>query len=159
MLKLTVAVLAVVLAGTASAGWRSLRVDGSSEAGFAESLAAFKEKLPRARAHVFGEALKDIWVQGTKDAEAEQREYTASDYYRQLDSLGYEQVVTFTDPTGDTARMRFKAAMQTVYARPYAPVSTARMTAAYALGSYSNTAERHYQTPQDEERQMCGQCR
>ena len=33
MLKLTVAVLAVALAGTASAaGWRSLRVDGSSEA-------------------------------------------------------------------------------------------------------------------------------
>lgn len=66
MPKLTVAVLAVVLAGTASAaGWRSLRVDGSSEDAFAQSLAAFKEKLSPERRHVFGEALKDIWVQGT----------------------------------------------------------------------------------------------
>ena len=111
MLKLTVAVLAIVLAGTASAtGWRSLRVDGSSEAAFAESLAAFKKKLSPARRHVFGEALKDIWVQGTKDAEVEQREYTASEYYRQVDGLGYEEVVTFTDPTGDTAQMRYRAA-------------------------------------------------
>lgn len=109
MPKLTVAVLAIVLAGTASAGgWRSLRVDASSEAAFAESLAVFKEKLPLARRHVFGEALKDIWVQGTKNAEAEQREYTASEYYRRLDGLAYEEVVTVTDPTGDTAKTRYR---------------------------------------------------
>ena len=43
MLKLTVAVLAVALAGTASAaGWRSLRIDGSSDASFTTSLAAFQ---------------------------------------------------------------------------------------------------------------------
>ncbi len=42
MLKLTVAVLAVVLAGTASAErWRDLRVDASSEDAFAKSLEAF----------------------------------------------------------------------------------------------------------------------
>jgi hypothetical protein len=85
-------------------------------------LAAFKEKLPRARAHVFGEALKDIWVQGAKSAEAARREYTTSDYYRQLDGLGYEQVVELTDPTGDTAQTRYKAAKQAVYA--YAHVGT-----------------------------------
>src|SRR5688572_22616409 len=101
MLKITVAVLAVALAGTASAAkWRDLRVDGSSEAAFAQSLEAFKEKLSPARRYVFGEALKDIWVQGVKAAESEQREYTAADYYRQVDGLAYEQVVTFTDPTG-----------------------------------------------------------
>ena len=45
MLKLTVAVLAVALAGTASAaGWRSLRVDASSEAAFEQSLAVFKDE-------------------------------------------------------------------------------------------------------------------
>jgi len=117
MLKLTVALLAVVLAGTASAaGWKSLRLDASSEAAFAQSLTVFKDKLSPARRLVFGDALKDIWLQGTMDSAALQREYTASDYYRQLDGLGYEEVVTFTDPTGATARMRYKVAKQVAYA-------------------------------------------
>jgi hypothetical protein len=107
MLKFTVAALAFAFASSASAaGWKSLRVDGSSEAAFAQSLEAFKEKLSPVRRYVFGEALKDIWLQGTKKAEAEQREYTASDYYRQVDGLGYEEIVTLTDPTGETARQR-----------------------------------------------------
>jgi hypothetical protein len=109
MLKLTVVVLAVALAGTASADrWRNLRIDGSSEAAFAASLATFKEKLSPARQYVFGNALKDIWVQGTQKAEAEQSEYTASDYYRQIDGLGYEEVITLTDPTGATAKARLR---------------------------------------------------
>jgi hypothetical protein len=107
MLKLTVAMVAIALAGTASAaGWRSLKVDGSSEDAFAQSLAEFKEELSAPRAYAFGEALKDIWVQGVQAAEAEQREYTAADYYRQVDGLRYGQVVTFTDPTGKTAKRR-----------------------------------------------------
>ena len=109
MVKLTVVVLAVALAGTASAErWRNLRVDGSSEAAFAESLAVFKEKLSPARQYVFGKALEDIWVQGTQKAEADQSEYTASDYYRQIDGLGYEEVVTLPDPTGATAKTRLR---------------------------------------------------
>ena len=61
MLKITVAVLAVALAGTASAGgWRDLRIDGSSEASFAESMEAFKEKLPRDRLYVFVLAMQEI---------------------------------------------------------------------------------------------------
>jgi hypothetical protein len=111
MLKLTIAVLAVALAGTASAaGWRSLRVDASSEAAFEQSLAEFKEELNAARRHVFGEALKDIWVAGALDAEAQEREYTAAEYYSELDGLSYEQVVNFTDPSGKTARNRYRAA-------------------------------------------------
>jgi hypothetical protein len=107
MLKLTIAVVAIALAGTASAeNWKDLRVDGSSEDAFAQSLAEFKEKLSPARAYVFGGALKDIWIQGVKAAEAEQREYTASDYYAQVDGLRYEQVVTLADPTGATAKSR-----------------------------------------------------
>jgi hypothetical protein len=111
MLKLTIAVLAVVLASSASAaGWRDLRVDASSEEAFAKSLESFKDELSPARRYVFGEALKDIWVQGVKAAEAERRDYTAEDYYAQIDGLGYDEIVTFTDPTGDTAKSRYRAA-------------------------------------------------
>ena len=107
MLKLTVAVLTLALAGVANAdGWRSLRVDASSEAAFEQSVAVFQEKLSPARQQVFGQALLDIWRQGTADAEANQREYTASDYQRQLHGLSYEEIVTFTDPTGATAKAR-----------------------------------------------------
>ena len=111
MLKLVVAMLAVALAGTASAaGWRALRVDGSSEEAFAKSLEAFREKLSPARVYVFGEALKDIWTQEAKAAEVEQRAYTAAEYYARLDGLTYEGVVTLTDPTGETAKDRYRAA-------------------------------------------------
>lgn len=112
MLKLTIAVLTVALAGTASAaGWRSLRVDASSEAAFEQSLAEFKEELNAPRRHVFGEALKDIWIARALAAEAEEREYTADEYYQELDGLSYEEVVTLTDPTGKTARSRHRAAV------------------------------------------------
>ncbi len=128
MLKLTVAVLAVALAGTASAaGWRSMRVDGSSESGFQESVAALQAKLPEVRRYVFALALQDIWVQGAKGAEAEQREYTASEYFRQLDGLGYKEVVTLTDATGDTADMRFRR----VHVHLYSPSRAARQVWSY----------------------------
>jgi hypothetical protein len=111
MLKLMVTVFAIALAGTAgAAGWRDLRVDATSEGAFEQSLAVFKDKLSAPRRHVFGEALKDIWVAGTQAAKAEQREYTAADYYRQLDGLTYEEVVNFIDPTGETAKVRYRAA-------------------------------------------------
>jgi hypothetical protein len=111
MLKQAVAVLAIALAGTAgAAGWKSLRVDGSSEESFAKSVAVFNEKLSPARRYVFGQALMDIWLAGTKDAAANQGQYTAADYYRQLDGLSYGEVVTFTDPTGDTAERRYREA-------------------------------------------------
>jgi hypothetical protein len=104
-------VLVVALAGAANAaGWRSLRVDGSSNTSFAKSVAEFEQKLSPARHHVFVLALHDIWNKGTKTAEANQREYTADEYVRQLDGLGYEEVVTLTDPTGDTAEARYRGA-------------------------------------------------
>jgi hypothetical protein len=110
VLKLTVAVLATALAGAANAaGWRSLRLDAHDEASFKKSVAAFEEQLTPARRYAFKLALKDIWNQGTRAAAADQREFTATDYLRQLDGLGYEQVVTFTDPSGKTAR-RYRAA-------------------------------------------------
>ena len=111
MLRLTVVVVAIAQAGSASAaGWKSLTVDGSSEEAFAQSLAAFKEKLSPARTVVLAQALKDIWLEGMEGAEAEQREYTDADYYRQVDGLVYKQVVNFTDPTGKTAKDRYRVA-------------------------------------------------
>jgi hypothetical protein len=118
MLKITLALLAVALAGTASAaGWRSLRVDASSETAFEQSLAQFMEELNAPRRHVFGEALKDIWVAGSLAAGAEEREYTAAEYYRALDGLTYEQVVEFTDATGKTAKNRYRAAVAAAVGR------------------------------------------
>jgi hypothetical protein len=127
MLKLTVAMVAFTLAGAASAAnWKDLRVDGSSEAAFAHSLAAFKDKLSPARQQVFGEALKDIWVKGVKAAEAEQRQYTANDYYAQLDGMGYEEVVTLADPTGEITRARYREANLSARARAPQNPSLAR---------------------------------
>ena len=115
MLKLTVAVLAVVLAGTANAaGWRSMRIDGSSEASFTQSVEAFKDKLPRSRWYAFDRVLQHIWLQETQAAAAEQREYTRDDYLRQLDGLTYNEVGRVLDPTGELAQ-QYRA--QYFYAR------------------------------------------
>jgi hypothetical protein len=114
MLKLAVAVLALALAGTAAAGWRDLRVDASSEAAYQRSLAVFKEELSAERQYVFQRALMDIWIQGTTDAKANQRDYTAGDYYEQLHGLSYEEVVTLSDPTGETAKARARDAKNSV---------------------------------------------
>jgi hypothetical protein len=115
MLKLTIAALAVALASTAAAGWRDLRIDGRSEASFAESMEAFKEKLPTARHYVFVLAMQEIWVQGVEAAKATDREYTAVEYFRQTNGLGYDDVVTLLDPTGKTAKARYRVGL--VYAR------------------------------------------
>jgi hypothetical protein len=101
MVKITIALLAVVIAGTASAaGWRNLRIDASSEASFKESVAAFQDKLTPSRRVAFARSLQDIWLQGTKLAGEQQREYTDADYLRQVHGLRYEEVVKLTDPTG-----------------------------------------------------------
>ena len=123
MRKLMVGVLWVALTSTAGAeGWRDLRVDGSSEEAFARSLEAFKDKLSPARRYVLAEALKDIWSQGAQAAAAEQREYTERDYYAELDGLGYKGIVTLTDPSGDTAKDRYRtASLSNRYSRPSMP--------------------------------------
>jgi hypothetical protein len=124
MLKQAVAVLAIALAGTASAaGWKDLRVDGSSEAAFKESLAVFYDELSPERRHVFQSALTDIWLQGTAAAKADHREFTVSEYQLQLDGLSYDEVVSFTDPSGDTAKERYREAKRTTATNSAPPVS------------------------------------
>ena len=104
MLKLIVAGLAIVLAGAANAaGWRNLRIDASSEAAYSESVVTFQKKLSPSRRVAFARSLQDIWVHGTQRATAERREYTQTDYLSEIDGLGYKEVVTLTDPTGDKA--------------------------------------------------------
>jgi hypothetical protein len=101
MLKLTVAVLAVALASSASAaGWRKLRIDASSEAAFDQSVATFQQKLSPSRRAAFPLLLEDIWNHGSQLAEEQQRDYTRAEYLQQLHGLGYEEVVTLVDPTG-----------------------------------------------------------
>ena len=112
MLKLTVAVLAIAVAGSAAAaGWRSLRIDASSEASFTKSMATFEAELEPARYHVLVQALQDVWRQGTRSARASERQYTANDFLRDLDGLRYKEVVELTDPTGLTARARYRTAV------------------------------------------------
>ena len=118
MLKVTVAVLAVALASTASAGgWRNLRVDGSSEAAFTESVEAFKEKLPLPKWYALARALNDIWAEGVAAAKAVNRDYTAGEYFRRTDGLAYDEVVTLLDPTGETAQARYREASRLLYVR------------------------------------------
>ena len=108
-MRFIVAMLSLVLAGTASAaGWRDLRIDASSEAALQESVATFQEKLSPSRRLAFFRSLQDIWLIGTRTAEEQQREYASADYLRQLHGLGYEEVVKLTDPTGK-AEGRYRA--------------------------------------------------
>ena len=118
MLKFTVATLAIVLAGTASAaGWRKLQIDASSETAFDQSVATFQEKLSPSRRVAFARSLQDIQDEGTKRAREEQREYTRAEYLQQLHGLGYEEVVTLVDPTGKRAGQYRTAYYQS---RPFA---------------------------------------
>jgi hypothetical protein len=111
MLKLTVAMVAAALAGSAgAASWKDLRIDASSEAAYQQSLVVFNKELSPERRYVFQGALMDIWLRGTTDANAKQGQYTVADFYRELDGLSYEEVVTLTDPTGERAKQRQREA-------------------------------------------------
>ena len=119
MLKLIVAVLAITLAGSVNAaGWKDLRIDASSEAAFQQSLATFNRELSPERQQVFSNALMDIWFKSTAEAKADQRDLTAADFQRQLHGLSYEEVVTFTDPSGATAKERYREAKRMQAANP-----------------------------------------
>lgn len=118
MTKITAALLAIAIAGTANAaGWRSMRIDASSEAGFNASITALKDRLPRVRKAVLERSLKDIWETGTQAAAAADREYTVSDYLEDVDGLKYKEIVEFTDPSGDTANRYSRQAYTNLYGR------------------------------------------
>ena len=135
MFRVIFAVLAIALAGTASAaGWRKLSIDASSETAFEESVATLQDKLSPSRRAAFDQSLQDIWRDGAQRALAEQREYTNEDFLRQLDGLGYDDVVRVTDPTGEKAQ-RYRA--QYYYARRGGVPSA---TGSRGLPSYSGSS-------------------
>jgi hypothetical protein len=83
---------------------RSLRIDASSKRAFERSLGAFKDELSPERRQAFGDALTDIWLAGEQAAEGQGRKYRTKDYYRQIDGLGYDEVVS--QATGEAAKQR-----------------------------------------------------
>ena len=111
-LKLIATVLAVAFAASASAGWRAMRVEAANAANFDESVAAFEEELSPARQYVLMLALRDIWAQGLQRANAEQRDYSEVEYFRELDGLTYDEVVTLADPTGKITKERYRAGVR-----------------------------------------------
>ena len=123
-LKLAATVLAVAFAGTASAGWRSMRVEAANLDSFDESVAAFEEELSTARHYVFMLALQDIWAHGLQRASAEQREYTEAEYFQQLDGLTYDAIVTLADPTGEVTRDRYRTGVAKMLANRGPTVAT-----------------------------------
>ena len=135
MWKLPVAVLAVALPGNAAAGWRGLRVDGSSEAAFAKSLEEFKEKLSPAHRYVLGEALKDIWLQGEKQAEADQREFTDRDYYARLHGLSYKEIARRLNRSFSTVDHQLRSVREKLGVRSAGQL--VRVLAAHATASAS----------------------
>src|SRR5690349_18684278 len=107
-LKLTAIALALTFAGSASAGWRSMRVEAASLASFEESVATFEDELSTARHYVFMLALQDIWANGLQRATSEQREYTETEYLRRIDGLTYNEIVTLADPSGQITKERYR---------------------------------------------------
>src|SRR5262245_46733405 len=142
-LKLTVTALAIAFAGTASAGWRTMRLEAVDLATFDESVSAFEEELSTARQYVFILALQDIWAQGLQSAGAQQREYTEIEYLRQLDGLTYDEIVTLADPTGKTTKERYRtgvaktlASKRTNPTNPVPSATTASTPVGGAGGQY-----------------------
>ena len=129
-LKVIVTALAVAFAGSASAGWRAMRVEAANAASFEESVAAFEEELSTARHYVLMLALQDIWAQGLQSASDEQREYTEAEYFRQIDGLTYDEIVTLADPTGDVTKERYRTGVAKMLANRRPAVATGVSAAA-----------------------------
>lgn len=132
MPKLTICAAAAVLAGCAStSGWRSLRIDGSSQTSFDESVALFQQELSPKRRDLFEISLVAVWLADTVSAgdfdrdgdvdaddvnsllgniqsgalvaairvsDENRSSYTAEAIYRQLDGLGYDEVLNLAGP-------------------------------------------------------------
>lgn len=132
MWKLTIYIAAIVLAGCAStSGWRALRIDGSNQSSFEESVALFQQELSPKRRDLFEISLVAVWLADTAGAgdfdhdgdvddddansllrnvqngtlvaaiqvsEENERSYAADGVYRQLDGLGYEEVLNLAGP-------------------------------------------------------------
>lgn len=99
MSKVAYTVIGLALAGCASTdGWRTLRIDGSSQSSIDRSVSSIQQQLPASRRERFDMVLVDLWITGTLNSEAAGAEYTEHDYFAQLDGLGYEDVLDLAGP-------------------------------------------------------------
>jgi hypothetical protein len=94
--RLAVLSLAGLLSvGCANTGWRALRIDATSEDSFGQSVAEFQQQLPYKRLVLFEYSLVEIGGR-----------FAAPGDFRQLDGLGYGEVV---DLAGPVAREKYLA--------------------------------------------------
>lgn len=106
MRQLTIFIAATVLAGCAGTSeWRTLRIDGSSEASLHESLNRLDQELPRAyHRRMLEIALVDIWSTNAQLAgetdDGEDAAYTKENFRAELHGLTYESVVALANRTG-----------------------------------------------------------
>jgi hypothetical protein len=102
--KLVMAALMTFLAGCASMGqWRTLRIDGSSEESFGQSISQLNDELSYSRGRMFALALVDIAstaAQAAGQADDGSPSYTDEDYRRDLDGLTYDGVIDLADQSG-----------------------------------------------------------
>jgi len=111
MARPAVLVTVMCLAGCASINEQhALRIDGTSEAAFVASMAAFQQQLPPQRRALFEIALQDIWrttkaQTGSASSEAD----TAKIYFAQLNGLGYDEIIRLADATPPTTRQQYNA--------------------------------------------------
>jgi hypothetical protein len=109
MAKVMPLLTVLVLAGCASMGeWRELRIDGSNESAFDESISRLDAELPYSHRLMFQLALTDIMgteAQSSRQTSNDGAEaYTKEEYRRQLDGLTYEGVIALADRTGPSIR-------------------------------------------------------
>ena len=106
MSKVIVSVAALML--TACAGtseWRSLRIDGSSEAAMRDSLTRLEQQLPRDfHRRMFALALGDVAADNSGNAD-----YSSDDYRADLDGLTYQGVLRLADRAGTPLKQRYYA--------------------------------------------------
>lgn len=124
MRQLTILIAAMALTGCASTSeWRTLRIDGSSEASLRESLTRLEQELPRAyHRRMLEIALADIWSTSAQRAgetdDGEGAAYTKEDYRAELHGLTYESVVALANQTGRSVSSLYYSRHQPSIAQP-----------------------------------------
>ena len=80
-------------------GWRALHIDGTSQAAFEKSIAAFRQTLPMNKRLQFEVTLQQIWEDVALKAGAEASvDQVAPTYFAKLDGLGYKEVIRVGGP-------------------------------------------------------------
>jgi len=117
MSKLTLAIVAVLVAGCASTReWSTLTIDSSSEQTFGDSLSLLNDTLPHRHREMLALALVDIAQTETLSAadasDEEAVTYTYDDFRRQLDGLTYGEIIALADRSGTPISRLYSAHVQ-----------------------------------------------